>query len=126
MEANMKNNALIQSCMDGWKIGDVSKILTPLCENVVIIESHGPIYRGTEIVKKWVAEWTQFNKIEKWNLTSFYAFENMVFCEWNFRFTGRGIKEEFQGVTIAHIEHEKIAWLKEYRMTASPYEWRSE
>jgi hypothetical protein len=76
------------------------------------------------MVKKWIAEWTKSNQVEKWNLTSFYLFDHMVCCEWDFSYIGSGMGEGFSGITIAKIEHEKIVWLKEYRMTAAPYEWR--
>ncbi len=119
----MDNKTLIQSYMDGWKMGDQAKILTSLSANCVIVESHGPTYRGIEIIKKWIIEWTRSNKIENWDLTSFYSFDNMICCEWDFSYIGKETKEKFSGITIAQIDHGKIAWLKEYRMTAAPYEW---
>lgn len=109
--------------MDGWKTGDEIKILNSLSENCVITESHGPVYHGIAIVKKWISEWTKFNKIKKWDLTSFYLLDHMICCEWDFSYIGNRKKEEFTGITIAKIEHGKIIWLKEYRMTEAPYEW---
>ena len=75
------------------------------------------------MVKKWIANWTKFNKIKKWDLISFYLFDHMICCEWDFSYIGNEKKEEFTGITIAKIEHGKIVWLKEYRMTTAPYEW---
>ena len=84
----MEEKSLIQNYMDGWKAGNEIKILNSLSENCVITESHGPIYHGIAMVKKWIAEWTKFNKIKKWDLTSFYLFDHTICCELNFSYIG--------------------------------------
>jgi len=119
----VEKKTIIQNYIDGWKTGNEIKILNSLSENCVITESHGPVYHGIGTVKKWIADWTKFNKIKKWDLISFYSFDHTVCFEWNFSYIGNERKEEFNGITIAKIENGKIVWLKEYRMTAVPYEW---
>lgn len=120
---NPKN--LIESYIEGWKTSDAIKILSPLAANCLIIESHGPIYHGKEMIQEWVLTWLKCHKVKKWELTSFYSFNDIICCEWNFSYQGKEGQEEFKGITIARIEHEKIIWLKEYRMTAPPYPWNS-
>ena len=120
----MKGKALIQQYMDGWKSGSEKKILEALAEDCLIIESHGPTYRGKEIIKQWIADWLgQGNVIEKWKITSFHACSNTVFCEWIFAYKGKKIREAFEGITIAKLKNGKITDLREYRMTAFPYMW---
>ena len=39
-------NPIVQRYVDGWKKGNESEILDALTEDCIIIESHGPTYRG--------------------------------------------------------------------------------
>lgn len=117
---------LLVTYIEGWKSGNQEKILSPLTEDCLIIESHGPTYRGKEKIKQWITYWNQTGgQIKKWDLYSFYSLKNELFAEWFvdlFYDYGRA-HEAFQGLTIAHVSQGKISCLKEYRMTADPYEW---
>lgn len=121
----MNKKALIQYYIDGWKNGNEAEILDVLSDDCIIIESHGPTYRGKEIVKKWISDWFgKGNVIEKWKLTSFHTCDDMLFCEWVFIYKGKKIRESFLGMTIAKIKKGKISDLREYRMTEFPFIWR--
>lgn len=120
----MDSKAVMQSYINGWKLSNSRRILATLSSDCVIIESHGPTYRGLETVRQWIDEWTKSNRVEKWEITSFYSCGDMIFCEWHFVYNNQSSKEEFDGVTIARIRNGKIESLREYRMTAPPYEWR--
>lgn len=114
----------IQCYIDGWKKGDEKEILDSLAEDCLIIESHGPTYRGKKIVKEWIEEWrAQGNKVEKWNITSFHICGDLVVFEWVFAYQGKKIREAFEGVSLATIKGDKIATLREYRATHFPFMW---
>lgn len=120
----MKGKALMQRYMDGWKDGNESEILSVFADDCVVVESHGPVYCGKDVIKQWIAEWFgQGNRVEKWKMTSFHACGNILFCEWVFAYKGKKIREAFEGITIAKLKKGKITDLKEYRMTAFPYMW---
>lgn len=42
---------IVQRYVDAWKKGNESEILDVLAEDCIIVESHGPTYRGKKIVK---------------------------------------------------------------------------
>jgi hypothetical protein len=103
--------------MNGWKSANADKILATLAEDCVITESHGPIYRGKEIVKQWIHDWhAKGNRVNQWEMTSFYKCDNTVIFEWLFSYSGPENNEAFEGVTVAKIKDGKIYHLKEYRM----------
>lgn len=47
-----KSHRLIQLYIDGWKENNINKIIQPLANNCVIIESHGPTYSNVKEVKQ--------------------------------------------------------------------------
>jgi SnoaL-like protein len=121
----MKEKALLLRYMDGWKKKSESDILEPISDDCLIIESHGPMYSGKETVKKWIADWFgKGNRIEKWEMKSFYLCGDHFISEWIFAYRNNEIREEFEGITIAKMKDGKIAELREYRSTAFPFSWK--
>ncbi len=117
--------SLIQQYVDGWKEGNEKKILGALADDCIIVESHGPTYRGKEIVKKWIVDWhNRGNVVEKWVITSYYSCKDLIVFEWVFAYKSKKIREAFGGVTLAKIKNRKIADLKEYRATQFPFMWQ--
>lgn len=120
----MNGKALIQQYIEGWKSGNEAEILDVFAEDCLVIESHGPTYRGKEIIKKWIADWFgRGNVVEKWVITSFHTCGDTIFCEWVFAYKGKKVREAFEGVTIAKLKNGKISDLREYRMLGFPYMW---
>ena len=117
-------NCVIQRYVDGWKRGDESEILDTLEDNCIIIESHGPTYRGKKIVKEWIEDWhTQGNKIEKWNITSFHSTDDLTVFEWIFAYKNKNAREVFEGISLVKFKNNKISALREYRATQFPFMW---
>lgn len=121
-----KAKKLIRLYVDGWKENDVKKIIRPLAEDCLIIESHGPTYKGIEDVKEWVASWVKEKyKVDKWEVGSFYFIDNTAIFEWIFEFSSdKEGKRMIEGITIAQFKNDKIAYLREYRTTEPRYFWR--
>lgn len=121
----MNSRKLIEQYIEGWKRGDVAKIIKPLSDDCVIIESHGSTYRGVEKVKEWVAHWKDSGSaVDWWDITSLYSLKNVVVFEWSFGCTVANKKHSVEGITLVRIKGNKIHYLREYRMTRSAYEWR--
>lgn len=107
---------LIRHYIDGWKKGNLQKITSVLTGNCIIIESHGPKYKGLKEITKWIEKWNkEKNKVNTWDITSFYEINNIAVFEWDFSCTVRGEVHSLKGISIARIKNEKIAYLREYR-----------
>lgn len=118
----MTTKELINQYTTGWKEGNVSKITDTLSDNCVIIESHGPIYKGVREIKAWINDWNKAgSKVNKWNITSFYEVSEIAVFEWNFSCTVEGKNHKLDGITLAKIKNSKIEYLREYRMTKPLY-----
>lgn len=114
----MTYKKLIQQYVDGWKKDDSLKILAAVTDNCIVIESHGPKYKGKKEIKKWLEEWIQDgNKVNIWKITSFNQIKNVAVFEWRFSCTVHGKVHAFDGMSIAKIKNNKIAHLREYKMT---------
>lgn len=115
---------LIQFYIDGWKETDISKISKPLAMDCEVVESHGPIYKGIDKVKKWVEVWIQSDgKVDRWDLTSFYFVDDTAFFEWIFDCIVDKKTYHIEGISIVHFKDNKISYLREYRMTKPAFEW---
>lgn len=77
------------------------------------------------MVGRWFDSWFDpGNRVNRWDVTSFYTTGDVCFFEWIFTCTFEGELHEFEGASIAHFHDEKIIFLREYAMTAERYEWK--
>lgn len=117
---------LIERYIQGWKQNDLTKIITCLTEDCVVIESHGPTYLGVRQIEAWFSCWLAANSyIERWDISSFYfcEMEQTAFVEWDFSCISYEKRYSLRGISIIKLAHKKISFLQEYRMTNSPYAW---
>ncbi|MBN1813922.1 MAG: nuclear transport factor 2 family protein [Anaerolineae bacterium] len=120
---------LITTYVEGWKTGDAAQIINTLAPGCVIVESHGPTYRGLEIARQWIEGWLGLgNTVDRWDVTSFYfdEAEQAAAFEWGFECTADGVHYAIDGISIVEFEGDKIIALREYRMTESAYDWTGE
>lgn len=116
----MNTRKLIQQYVEGWKENDAWKVLETATNNCVVIESHGSKYKGKKEIKKWLEDWIQNgSKVNIWRITSFYKIKNVAVFEWRFSCTVCGKVHTFDGISIAKIRNNKIAYLREYKMIKS-------
>jgi len=123
-----KNRKLIQLYIDGWKENNINKIIQPLANDCVIIESHGPIYYGVKQVKQWFSFWKQEKgKVLRWKIISFYFLkeEDIAFVEWDFACDVSNRNHSLFGISIFKFKKNKISFIHEYRMTKNPYKWKA-
>lgn len=117
---------LVTTYVEGWKINNPAQIIDTLASDCIIVESHGPTYRGLEITARWIEGWLGAgNTVDRWDITSFCfdeAEQTAVF-EWGFECTADGVRYGIDGISIVELADSKIIALREYRMTETPYEW---
>jgi hypothetical protein len=120
---------LINAYIEGWKINDPAQIIATLAPDCVIIESHGPTYRGLDVATRWIESWLGGgNTVDRWDIASFCfdEVEQVAIFEWGFECKADGVHYEIDGISIAEFEDGRIVGLREYRMTEPPYEWAGE
>ena len=115
---------LILQYTEGWLAANREQILSTLDPACLIIESYGPTYRGKEMVGRWFDSWfAPGNRVNRWEVTSFYTGDEAYFFEWIFECTYAGQQYNFEGASVARLSQGKITSLREYAMTAPRYEW---
>jgi ketosteroid isomerase-like protein len=120
------------SYIEAWREHDVAGVLATLAEDCVVVESHGPVYRGHERVAWWMREWfREGGSVDAWEVTSQAAAGEVLVIEWSFSCTWKGVSHTFEGATVARLRDGtdgKIAYLREYATTAPLYDgagvWR--
>jgi len=104
------------------------RLIKPLTHSCVIIESHGPTYRGIYQIKKWFNFWKhEKGKVIRWNINScfFVKEKNITFVEWDFACNVSNKNHSLFGISIFKFKGNKISFIQEYRMTKNPYKWKA-
>jgi hypothetical protein len=115
---------LISTYVAGWLEHDPAQVLSTLDHDCLIIESYGPMYRGTIRVAQWLDAWFgEGNRVDRWEITSVLVGEGGFAAEWRFACTWRGQASEFEGVSLVRLKGDRIAYMREYATTAPIYEW---
>lgn len=110
--------------INAWRRHDVVGVLETLTDDCVIIECYGPVYRGKQRVEQWIRAWLGAGgSVDNWQITSQAATSDALIAEWLFSCTWHGKAATFEGASIARLNGEKIAYLREYATTAPLYDW---
>lgn len=124
MAGDSHAGGLVQDYVEGWKAADSGLILNTLERDCVVIESHGPTYRGRGQVKRWIESWfAEGNSIDRWDITALLVAKDDCAFEWAFSCTVGGVEHSFDGASFARLKSGRISLLREYRMAGPPYEW---
>jgi len=116
---------LVRAYVDGWRENNLAGILGTLVPDCLIIESHGPTYRGAARVRQWVMSWfAEGSIVDRWDITAFCSVGSLAAFEWEFECTVAGQHYRIDGASVAEFAGGKIAALREYRRTEPPYEWQ--
>jgi len=115
---------LIRSYVEGWREGDAAKILGAVAPDCVVIESHGPIYRGKETISQWIETWFGAGGVvHSWEIRSLEIAGTAGFFEWSFACSWQGKRYEFEGASVIRFAEGGISYLREYTTTAPLYDW---
>jgi ketosteroid isomerase-like protein len=116
--------ALITAYVEGWRAGDADRVLSTLTSDCLVIESHGPTYRGAGLVREWLTSWfADGGGIPRWDITSVVRDGDSAAFEWVFTATGSWGEATFDGATVVRFRDDRICYLREYRCTEPPYDW---
>lgn len=115
---------LIRSYVEGWREGDAAKILGAVAPDCVVIESHGPTYRGKDRIRQWVETWFGAGGVvNSWEIRSLETTGEAGFFEWSFACTWQGERYEFEGASVIRLEEGGISYIREYTTTSPLYDW---
>jgi ketosteroid isomerase-like protein len=114
----------LRDYIEAWERHDVAGVLATLAEDCVVVEGHGPVYRGRGRVEQWMRTWFgEGGSVDAWEITSEAAAGDTLTAEWTFSCTWQGQSHTFDGATVARLRGESIACLREYATTAPLYDW---
>jgi|SRR5581483_4592180 len=110
----------------GWKEGNEQKILASLTNGCIVIESHGPVYRGKAAVAEWIEHWfLGKGKVKQWDITHYYQANNQTAaCEWIFEYSYQGKSNVIEGMSSIKFSGGKIKYIREYRTSKPLFEWQ--
>ena len=115
---------LINKYVTGWQKNDINQICSCLLENCAVTESHGTTYCGVQNIENWFRFWLATkSKVIKWDILSFHYcdMEKTAFFEWDFACIANNIEYSIPGIIVVKFAHNKIASIKEYRMTKAAH-----
>lgn len=113
----------VSSYVEGWKAGDIERVLGTLTEDCVVIESHGPTYLGVDRIRRWMESWFRDGgAIPRWDITWLMYAHGTATFEWAFTCTGSWGEASFDGATVVRFRGDRIAHLREYRCTEPPFD----
>jgi ketosteroid isomerase-like protein len=113
---------LIAAYVEGWRGDDLQKIVSALSPDCIVIESHGPTFRGLEAIRQWVENWIAAgSRVDRWDITSFHFLEDSATFEWDFECAADGQHYHIEGVSIVEFSAGKISAMREYRRTGPPF-----
>ncbi|WP_049573629.1 nuclear transport factor 2 family protein [Streptomyces sp. SBT349] len=118
--------SVLRRYIDAWARHDVAGVLSTLTDDCVVVESHGPVYRGHDRVRAWMRAWFGAGgTVDSWEITSQASAGEVLVAEWVFSCTWEGKPATFDGATVAVLDARRgrIARLREYATTAPLYEW---
>ena len=114
----------LHAYIDAWRRHDIAGVLAALTEECVVIECYGPVYRGHARVKQWMRAWFDAGgSVDDWKIVSQEVAGDTLIAEWIFSCTSHGEAATFEGATIARLDGDKIAYLREYATSAPLYDW---
>lgn len=116
---------LVERYVRGWRTNDLSGILTTLTPDCVVMESHGPTYRGLDDVEQWVRDWIETgSRVTRWDVLAFLVDGPAAAFEWGFECVVDGTRYALDGATVVRFDHGRIAFIHEYRMTEPSFDAR--
>ena len=116
---------LVMDYVEGGKENNKRKILSTLCGNCIIVESHGPAYRGIETVESWLDAWiSRGSLVNDWDVCSFVFEDDRAAFEWDFTCEDRGERSQIRGASVLRFQSRKISEIHEYRMSKQSFDWK--
>lgn len=115
---------LLPAYIEAWTRHDIPGVLATLAADCLVIESYGPVYRGTARVDQWMRAWFAAGGVVRgWDVRSHAMVGDLAVAEWTFSCIWKGENSQFDGATVARHNGARISYLREYATTAPLYDW---
>ncbi|MGC9974026.1 MAG: nuclear transport factor 2 family protein [Gaiellaceae bacterium] len=115
---------LIRSYVEGWCKGDADEILGAVAPDCVVVEAHGPTYRGRDRIAQWVGTWfAAGGEVLLWEIRSLELAGEAACFEWSFACSWQGERYELEGASVVRFNEGRISYIREYATTAPLYDW---
>nr|WP_275297892.1 nuclear transport factor 2 family protein [Clostridium sp. YIM B02551] len=113
---------VVRKYFKSWIDRDECVLREVFAEEVIYIESYGPVYNGLKEIQKWFRDWNKRGKVIAWDIKNIVVTENTVICEWYFKNEFDGKVDDFNGVSWINFDKfNKIIQLKEFAATIPNY-----
>ncbi|MEN8908143.1 MAG: nuclear transport factor 2 family protein [Clostridiales bacterium] len=122
-----ERETIIKNYFESWIRKDNNKLKYIFTDEIIYIESHGPVYKGINDVEKWFKEWNKIGIVLKWDIKQFVHQKNITVVEWFFKCSYNKVISSFDGVSIIKFDkYDLINYLKEFQSKNQhyfPYEY---
>jgi ketosteroid isomerase-like protein len=109
---------LLKAYAGGWLASDVEAVLALVTDDVVVVESHGPTYRGAGALREWLENWVEAaDVVHRWDLGPILEASDgtMAAAEWEFACTAAGRHYEILGASVVEAADGRLTRITEYR-----------
>lgn len=121
-EGGYSLESIIRNYFQAWIDKNIDIVRETFSEDIVCVESYGPVYQGIDQVLKWFDDWNRKGTVLRWDIKQIAIVDKTAFVEWFFRCEYEGNIGEFDGVTIARFDEDmKICELKEFQSKSEHY-----
>lgn len=110
--------------IDAWVAHDVDRIAAAVTEDCVVAESYGAVHRGRGRVRAWAKAWfDEGGVVHRWDVVDHIVAGDREVVRWTFENSWHGERGAFDGATIARVRDGLVLEVREYQLTAPPYDW---
>jgi len=119
-----KREETIRLWFDMWLQKTDLGIADIFTEDVHYMESWGPEYHGSGMVKHWFREWNTRGTVVQWDIKQFFHKGDQTIVEWVFKnIMDNGTVEAFEGLSlVVWTADGRICLLKEFGCNENRYD----
>jgi len=119
-----KREETIRLWFDMWLRKTDLGIADIFTEDVHYMESWGPEYHGSGMVKHWFREWNTRGTVVQWDIKQFFHKGDQTIVEWVFKnIMDNGTVEAFEGLSlVVWTADGRICLLKEFGCNENRYD----
>ena len=111
----LRHENVVRSWFQAWLDGDDSCIGRVFAPDALYVESHGPVYRGPEQIRRWFLDWNRLGRVSEWRIRRMWHDGYRTVADWHFAWEYDGQASACDGVTLIDWDEEgRIHRLREY------------
>ena len=111
----LRHENVVREWFRAWLDRDDSCIGRIFAPDALYVESHGPVYRGPEQIRRWFLDWNERGRVMEWRIRSMWHDGYKTVADWHFAWEYDGQASACDGVTLIDWDEEgRIHRLREY------------